>query len=154
MNEKLYYNNEARDVASLADWKDSHIEFLPVDEVFDFDTWKSENLTDVDDLPDLCDLEDLIKFPLRDVEGEYLVAELDSDDSADYPYIPLWVWEEISEYDDIFSDINIGGYVNFPIAIMQLKLLRGHPIPEIGYTGHGFVGWDGRIIKIESTTPP
>ncbi|NIA12148.1 MAG: hypothetical protein GWP10_21120 [Nitrospiraceae bacterium] len=46
-----------------------------------------------------------------------------------------WDWDDIR--------------VNLPTAILQLKLLRGRAVPEIGYPGHGFTGYDGMIMRVE-----
>ncbi|NIA09462.1 MAG: hypothetical protein GWP10_06985, partial [Nitrospiraceae bacterium] len=93
---------------------------------------------------------DKINDEFRTQEGKYLVVELDSEDTPEFPHIPRAVWDDLEEYDDgIFSEINNGQAVNLPTAILQLKLLRGHSIPEIGYPGHGLIGWDGMIMRVE-----
>nr|QNO41564.1 hypothetical protein HEBJAHIM_00005 [Methanosarcinales archaeon ANME-2c ERB4]QNO42118.1 hypothetical protein INBEEEIC_00020 [Methanosarcinales archaeon ANME-2c ERB4]QNO42276.1 hypothetical protein CCKMDOMK_00005 [Methanosarcinales archaeon ANME-2c ERB4]QNO42484.1 hypothetical protein LBOOMNCC_00037 [Methanosarcinales archaeon ANME-2c ERB4]QNO42569.1 hypothetical protein MMDHCPHC_00005 [Methanosarcinales archaeon ANME-2c ERB4] len=133
---KLYYNRECDDeVRTPDDWEDGF--------------WKSEHLTDVDDLTDCYEMEDLTMLAISDVEGKFLVVELDSEDTPDFPYIPRRVWDGIEAYNDLFSDIQSGQDMTLAAAIMQLKLLRGHPVPELAYAGHGFTGWDGRIIRVE-----
>ena len=83
-------------------------------------------------------------------EGKYLVIDLDSEDTPEYPHIPQAIWNELEEYDDgIFSEITSGQAVNLPTAILQLKMLRGRAVPEIEYPGHGFTGYDGMIMRVE-----
>jgi len=149
MNETLYYNAEMRKVAPLDDWKGPCEELKQNYEESDFAAWASEHLTDIDDLPDCYEMDDLTTPPISDVTGKYLIVELDSEDTPEFPYIPRAIWDGIEAYNDLFSEIQSGQELNLAAAIMQLKMLRGHPVPELSYTGHGFTGWDGRIIRIE-----
>ena len=34
-------------------------------------------------------------------------------------------------------------------AFVHLEMLRGRAVPEIGYPGHGFTGYDGMIMRVE-----
>ncbi len=52
MKDKLYYNAEMKKVATLDDWRDMYRESRLEDEESDFKDWKSEYLTDIDDLED------------------------------------------------------------------------------------------------------
>ncbi len=76
-------------------------------------------------------------------EKKFYIANCESEDAADFPYIEPWVWDELRE---IYPDID-EPCTDYETAEVLLKLLRGEAIPEIGYFGHGFTGWDGRILE-------
>ena len=127
---------------------------IPSDE---FDEWAREHLTPIEDVADEYDVDAIIRAFYQDDEtgllwnddDVYLVVETDSENTPDFPYIPDAIWEEIEGYDGLFTDIRNGQPQQLATALVQLKLLRGHPIPEIGYSGHGFTGYDGMIMRVE-----
>ena len=123
----------------------------------EFDEWAREHLIPIEDVADEYDVDAIIRAFYQDDETGllwndddiYLVVETDSENTPDFPYIPDRIWKEIEEYDGLFEDICNGQPQHLATALVQLKLLRGHPIPEIGYMGHGFIGYDGRIMRVE-----
>ena len=144
--DRLYYNAEMGKVDMLSMFRDWQGEDLSRE---DFDAWVSEHLTNIEYFADEYSL-DKLNDEFCTQEGEYLVIELDSEDTPEYPHIPQAVWNDLEAYDDgIFSEITSGQAVNLPTALVQLKLLRGRAVPEIGYPGHGFTGYDGMIMRVE-----
>jgi hypothetical protein len=150
--DRLYYNAEMRTIDMLSifrDWQSAEEEDI---DVFgqrsreDFDAWAGEHLTRIEYFADYSIDEIIETFSEKD--EKFLVVELDSENTPDFPYIPAQVWNGVEAYNDLFLEIQSGQEMMLAAAIIQLKLLRGYPIPELGYHGHGFTGWDGRIIRI------
>ncbi len=74
---------------------------------------------------------------------KYYIAKIVSEDAADFPHIEQWVWDELRKmYPDIDDPCK-----DYETAEVLLSLLRGESITAIGYFGHGFQGWDGRILE-------
>jgi len=80
---------------------------------------------------------------------KYYIANIEDEDEADFPYIEDDVWHELRK---IYSDIDYI-YVGHKTAEVLLSVLRGEPLPEIGFFGHGHEGWSdrGRILEYVET---
>ena len=70
----------------------------------------------------------------------YYIANIEDEDMAAFPYIEDHVWLELRK---IYSDID-DLCVGHKTAEVLLSVLRGEPLMEIGFFGHGHVGWSGR----------
>ena len=153
--DRLYYNAEMGRVDMLSMFRDWQGEEMSREE---FDAWAGEYLINIEYFADENSIDEIIrkfyededkKIVFGDDEEKYLVVELDSEDTPEFPYIPDAIWNEIEAYDDLFAEIRTGQQMTLVAALVQLKLLRGNPIPEIGYPGHGFIGYDGMILREE-----
>ena len=134
---ELYFYPDMAKVTTLKVWRNIYS-----DDGY-FDEWKSKYLIDVNKLADMCDIQDTLRCPIKAVEGCYRVTNINNVQIIDFSSISGWVFEKLSAY---FPYINNRWYLDFPTAIVLLKLLYGHSIPEIEYNGNDRK--EGRIIRI------
>ncbi|NIA09459.1 MAG: hypothetical protein GWP10_06970 [Nitrospiraceae bacterium] len=146
--DRLYYNKERGDVGMLSMFRGWQSEDIPREE---FDVWAGENLTSIEYFGDEYGLDRIIE-EFGEIEGKYRVTALCGEDIPEFPeYIPQTVWDDIEAYNDLFSEIHTRQDINLATAIVQLKLLRGHSIPEVGWDSLGGEGvWDivGNMLKL------
>jgi len=135
MTQDLYFYPDMAMVKSLDFWKNLY----GTDNYFN--KWKSKNLININNL-DIYNIQEYKKCPISAVEGCYRVIT-NNNQIINLSYIPFWVFDKLFvEFPYIYNR----WYLDFPTALVLLKLLHGYSIPEIEYKGN--IRKEGRIIRI------
>jgi len=135
MVQDLYFYPNMAMVKSLDFWENLY----GIDNYFN--KWKLKNLININNL-DIYNIQEYKKCPISAVESCYRVIT-NNNQIINLSYIPFWVFDKLFvEFPYIYNR----WYLDFPTALVLLKLLHGYSIPEIRYKGN--IKKEGRIIRI------
>ena len=145
--DRLYYNEEMGDVDMLSMFRGRQGEDMPRGE---FDVWVRENLIQIEDVAGRYSLEDIIEA-FGEIEGGYRITNLCGEEIPEFPgRIPQKVWDKITAYDDLFSEIHTKRDINLAATIVRLKLSGTEPIWQIGwdpFDGSMFMAAMGLVVQ-------